>query len=175
MYQRQVFKDRDVTNPNKRRITVLEQNANEIIANIEPVAEEVIEEGTPFNADLMEKFQDSIIKSEADSAEALEIANQAKAKSQEAFDHVVAIQGTKITEDGAFVASFDADKKLNVEKYNNDKHEIESQINNIDNIKADKDTTESEIADIKTRLNSVEMTPAMTKIQYDVTTNTFII
>lgn len=173
MYQRQEFKDRESRNPNKRRITILEQNSNEMIANIEPVAEEIIEEGTQFNAELMGKFQESIIQSETDSGEALKIANEAKAQSQEAYNHVVSVQGTKITENGVFVASFDADKKLNIERYNTDKNAIESQIINFDNSKADKVTVNSEIASVKSRLGSVESTPVMTKIVYDASTNTF--
>lgn len=145
MYQRQVFKDRDAVNQNKRRITVLEQNANEIIANIEPVAEEIKEEGTPFNAELMEKFQDSIIQSETDSGEALKIANEAKTQSQEAFNRVVSAQGTKVTKNGELVASFEANEK----------------------------TDQVEFVELKQRVLTWENSSVMTKIQYDPLTNTF--
>lgn len=149
MYQQEEFKDRKAKNPNKRRITILEQNSNEIIANIEPVAEEIEEEGTVFNAALMNKFQDSIIQSETDSETALRIANEAKAQSQEAYNHVVSMQGTRVTENGSFVANFDADKKVSTETYNSDKNEL------------------------KARLSALETNPLMTMITYDGTTNTF--
>ncbi len=147
MYQRQEFKDREAKNPNKRRIIVLEQNANEIIANIEPVAEEITEEGTPFNADLMEKFQESIIQSETDSSEALRIAREAKSQSQESYDHVVSVQGTKVTKNGAFVANFNADEKV--------------------------DQTDFEA--IVRRVAALENSPIMTKIKYDSESDTFTI
>lgn len=104
MYQIQEFKDRVAKNPNKRKITIIEQNSNEIIANIEPVAEEITEQGTPFNAELMNKFQESIIQSETDSGEALKKAN-------EAIESVKNGQGTSVYVDGTFIANFDADKK----------------------------------------------------------------
>ncbi len=104
MYQIQEFKDRDAMNPNKRRITILEQNANEIIANIEPVAEEITEEGTPLNADLMKKFQNSIVQSETDSAEALRIAKDVR-------DAVQDGQGTTVFVNGEYAPTFNANLK----------------------------------------------------------------
>ena len=151
MYQRQEFKDREAKNPNKRRIIVLEQNANEIIANIEPVAEEITEEGTPFNADLMEKFQESIIQSETDSSEALRKAN-------EAIDAVQNGQGTSVYVNGEFVPNFNADEKLDVNQYN-----------------IDKELEKNSFEAILQRVAALENSPIMTKIKYDSESDTFTI
>lgn len=168
MYEKQEFKDRQSYYPNRRKITILEQNANEMIANIELIAEDIKEEGTALNAQLMQKFQDSIIQSEKDSGNALQIANEAKTKSQEAYDHSVESFGTKVSKNGEFVAQFNADEKT-------DRTQFDELTQTVDVLQQKVNTLTQKVDLLEQRIEALENNPKITKIQYDATTSTFVI
>lgn len=57
------FKDRESTNPKRKKIKIISQSANEIIADIEN-AEVATQEGTPINAEVMNKLRTAILELE---------------------------------------------------------------------------------------------------------------
>jgi len=77
-------------NPNRRKIVIQQQNANEVIADIIPLDEEIIESGTALNAELFNNINKSI---------------------KSLNDSVVAAQGTRVKVGNSFVAEFNADNK----------------------------------------------------------------
>ena len=66
------FTDRKRTNPNRRRIEIISQNANIIVADIVEEPNNVVQEGTPLTAATMNE-----IASKAESAE--NVANRVSA------------------------------------------------------------------------------------------------
>lgn len=84
------LKNRVLKNPNRRKIVIQQQNANEVIADIIPLDEEIIESGTALNADLFNNINKSI---------------------KSLNDSVVAAQGTRVKVGNSFVAEFNADNK----------------------------------------------------------------
>ncbi|MCI8555773.1 MAG: hypothetical protein HFI85_04320 [Clostridia bacterium] len=84
------LKNRVLKNPNRRKIVIQQQNANEVIADIIPLDEEIIESGTALNAELFNNINKSI---------------------KSLNDSVVAAQGTRVKVGNSFVAEFNADNK----------------------------------------------------------------
>ena len=109
----QVFTNRTGNNLNRRKIKIISQSADEIIADIE-LADEPDEnsEGTVFNAELMNSFKDTINVSEEKAIEAHNAANEALTKANEALQQVVEKQGTKVFVGGEYKSTFDADSKV---------------------------------------------------------------
>lgn len=91
--EERIFQDRESENPNRRKITILKQNANEIIADIE-LCDNPKEgkEGTPVNAEMLTEFQNNIIdainisgNASLNASTALTTANSANEKSTTAL------------------------------------------------------------------------------------------
>lgn len=134
------FQDRVGEDLKRKRITIISQSADTIIADVEP-ANLPIQEGTTINAAIMNKFQDAIAVAETNAIEAkesssnaliaagqanenastslsnsqiaLSTAANAETKALEAFNHITDAQGTKVTIEGEFVSTFNADSKVN--------------------------------------------------------------
>ena len=86
------FKDRVSNTPNRRKIKIISQTADEIIADIE-MADNPTESGTAINAEMLNNIQDI---------------------AYEALNQVTQKQGTIVQENGAYVNTFYADKKLDI-------------------------------------------------------------
>ena len=84
------LKNRVLKNPNRRKIVIQQQNANEVIADIIPLDEEITESLTALNAELFNNINKSI---------------------KSLNDSVVAAQGTRVKVGNSFVAEFNADNK----------------------------------------------------------------
>ena len=176
------FKDRagqeSTYRPNRRRIKIVSQTADEIIADIE-YADNATENGTPINAEKMNKIRTAVMTAENNSSQAVmaassanttagnadtkanqaletsqsaeTTANQAFEKADEALTQGVNMQGTKVKVNGAIVSEFDADTKVDVSIYNTEKTALSN------------------------RVTALEAKPIITKITYDATTDTFIL
>lgn len=176
------FKDRtgleSTYKPNRRRIKIVSQTADEIIADVE-YADNATENGTPINAEKMNKIRTAVINAENNSSQALTTAsianttagnadekadqaltnsqnavttaNQASGKADEALTQVVNMQGTKVKVNGSLVPEFDADTKVDVSTYNTEKTALLN------------------------RVSALETKPIVTKITYDTATDTFIL
>ena len=57
------FKDRISANPNRRKLKIISQQSDEILADIE-YAEVATQEGTPINAEVMNKLRSAILELE---------------------------------------------------------------------------------------------------------------
>ena len=92
MSNKQIFVDRVSATPNRRKIKIISQTADEIIADIE-MADNPTESGTAINAEMLNNIQDI---------------------AYEALNQVTQKQGTIVQENGAYVNTFYADKKLDI-------------------------------------------------------------
>lgn len=72
-----VFKDRESQNPNRRKLKIVSQGPNEIIADIERADTVTGSEGTPINAKLLNDWNAVISTSENNASNALTKANKA--------------------------------------------------------------------------------------------------
>lgn len=59
----EAFKDRISANPNRRKLKIISQQSDEILADIE-YAEVATQEGTPINAEVMNKLRSAILELE---------------------------------------------------------------------------------------------------------------
>ncbi len=93
--EERIFQDRESQYPNRRKITILKQNANEIIADVE-LSDNPKEgkEGTPVNAEMLTEFQSNIINAlntssdaSSNATTALTTANSANEKSNTALSN----------------------------------------------------------------------------------------
>ena len=94
MEEKKVFKNRISSTPNRRKIKIINQTADEILADIE-MADNPTEEGTVINAEILNNLQDV---------------------AYDALNQVTNKMGSVVNENGSPVNSFDADKKLNVDQ-----------------------------------------------------------
>ena len=110
--EKTIFKDRVGQYPNRKKITILEQHANEIIANVElndvPLTGN---EGTPINADVMNKFQDEIIRAGENSDTALNKSTTALSNSETALTKSEsALEASRTAETNALYAKNRSDE-----------------------------------------------------------------
>lgn len=192
------FKDRSGQEgsykPNRRRIKIVNQTADEIIADIE-FADNATESGTPINAEKMNKIRTAVINAENNSSQALTTANNAKSvadqadtkstsaltnsqnavntanianqTASEALSHIVNMQGTKVKVSGNIVSEFDADTKVDVTTFNNE-------ITNLKNSKVDISSYNTDKSALTSRVTTLEAKPLITKVTYDAQSDTFI-
>ncbi len=76
-----VFKDRNSTYPGRKKLTIIKQEGNELLVDVQ-LADGPTEEGTKFNAELFSKIQKDIF----DNAN---VASSALEKSQSALNHTI--------------------------------------------------------------------------------------
>ena len=88
------IKNRISSTPNRRKLKIINQTADEILADIE-MADNPTEEGTAINAEILNNIQDV---------------------AYEALNQVTNKQGSVVYENGDPVNTFDGDKKLNVDQ-----------------------------------------------------------
>lgn len=81
-----VFKNRESEFPNRRKLTIVEQQGNEMLVEIERADGNVKEEGTPINAAVLNQWTNTIDESERKSTDALNIVNQANENSENALN-----------------------------------------------------------------------------------------
>ena len=176
---------------NRRTIKIYSQTADTIEADILEVDGNVIEPGKAIDADVMNRFQDTIVLAEENSVTAkstsetarsvaqtadtnanaaltnsqtaIDIANTAKATADEALQQVVEKQGTKVYVAGEYVSTFDADTKLDKSVYEADKVTYETNNQNLN----------TSLNGVSSRTTTLENKPVITKISYDSTTDTF--
>lgn len=77
MSNNMVFNDRESQNPNRRKLKIVSQGPNEIIADIERADTVIGAEGTPINAKLLNDWNAVINTAESNAANALTKANKA--------------------------------------------------------------------------------------------------
>lgn len=77
MSDNMVFKDRKSQNPNRRKLKIVSQGPNEIIADIERADTNVTEPGTPINAKLLNDWNTAITTAESNASSAVSKANSA--------------------------------------------------------------------------------------------------
>ena len=82
-----IFQDRTGTNLNRKKITIISQTPNEIIADIERADNPTIE-GTPINASVFNAFQQSIDNASNNATNALGIANSANTNATNAVNRI---------------------------------------------------------------------------------------
>ena len=168
------FKDRISTYPNRRKLKIITQTADEIIADVE-YADSASQDGTPVNAAKLNEIRTTVDSANtyatnayntassanttagnadtkagqalSNSQSALTTANNAYSKADEALNQVVNMQGTKVKVNGVIVSEFDSNTKVDVSTYNT----------------------------LSNRVATIETKPLMTKINYDSTTDTFIL
>lgn len=80
-----VFKNRESHFPNRRKIKIISQNANEILADVE-MADEPTEEGTPVTAQILSSWQNAIVESNTIAEAANTTANTAESNSESAIN-----------------------------------------------------------------------------------------
>lgn len=78
------FKNRDSQNPNRKKIKIISQFGDTMIADIER-DDGASEVGTPINAEIMNNFQEIIATSEENSISAKLVSEQAKSESAQAL------------------------------------------------------------------------------------------
>ena len=155
------FKNKSVNNPQRKKIKILSQTPDEIIADVD-FAETVEEEGTAITAEIMNSFQTAINNIETtsstaqtQSSQALQIANaastnanqaindvdvldglvqEAKSKAEEALAQVVEKQGSKIYTNGSYVSTFETTDKVDATTYQAAISNIQSQISQINTL-----------------------------------------
>lgn len=108
-----IFKNTKVNNPDRKKITIISQTANEIIADIN-YAEQVEEQGTAITAELFDDFQNILLQGEKNAAEALSKANQSIEDVEILRTDIAEKQGTKIYLDGQLLSSVDSESKVDV-------------------------------------------------------------
>jgi len=107
------FKDRVSEYPNRRKLNIISQTANTIIADIS-FADQVTEEnkGTPLNAETMNEFNATITRSENNASNALKVANDAKDVANNALTKINENIGTAVTLNGETQITWEANTKL---------------------------------------------------------------
>lgn len=105
------FKDRIAQYPNRRKLKIVTQTDNEIVADIE-LADEASQQGTPITAAVLNEMNNEINANKVNSTTALSTANEAKALAEEAKNSVLQDEGTKVLVGGVSQPSWDADSKL---------------------------------------------------------------
>lgn len=127
----ETYKNTIRKNPHRRRITVVSQVGNVIDADVEHFqAEDGEQDGTPITAETMDAFHKVIAQADENAKNSFnmtnEIANRVAEYLQQSNQNVLNLeqqithsQGTKVQVDGEYVASFDANTKLDVTTFNN--------------------------------------------------------
>lgn len=156
MSNNQMFVDRVSDTPNRRKIKIISQTADEIIADIE-MADNATVEGTPITASKMNEWDEiiSTAKTKSDTAYtnandsktdsstallnsttalnqanfALQKSEEAKTKANEALSQVVEKQGTKVYVNDECVSMFNSDIKADKIYVDNIKNNLENSIN----------------------------------------------
>ncbi len=107
------FTNLEGNNLNRRKITVLKQNGNEILADIE-FAGEVNNEATPITAEIMEEFQSNINNALSKSEDAINQFSKVQKLEEDILRQVEEKLGSVVYEKDVAVPTFNADTKLNV-------------------------------------------------------------
>lgn len=81
-----VFYNRQSLHPNRKRLTIIQQNSNEIIADIENADEPTVA-GTPITAEVMNNFQSEINTANQNSISAVGTANTASGNASTALSN----------------------------------------------------------------------------------------
>lgn len=120
------FVNKKRNNPNLKKVTVLSQAGNVMAAEIESYpASDGETDGTPVTAEIMQEYQNVIGQADANARNSFKRAEEVAEKVSQYLTQsnenvlklgaqIAAGTGTSVEEDGIFVASFNADKKLNV-------------------------------------------------------------
>lgn len=90
-----IFIDRQGENLNRKKLKIVSQTANEIIADIER-GDDAIVEGTPINAAAMNSLKSTIDSADINATTALNIANEAMAIANAVEDAVAVGKGTVV-------------------------------------------------------------------------------
>lgn len=101
------IKNRISLNANRRKIKIIEQNANEILADIE-LADSPIEEGTAITASFLNEFQTNLTNI------CTSTANTALNTANEALNRTIESLGTKIYSNNNLLDTWNCDTKVNV-------------------------------------------------------------
>ena len=134
-------------NPKRRKITIIAQTANVMEAEVEHYPADVEKDesdGTPITAELIGEFHDVIEQADQNAKSSFnmtqEVADKVATYLEQTNNNIKILenqitqqQGTKVTENGEYVADFDADKKLNVATYNSDKLIEDAKISALEN------------------------------------------
>jgi len=145
------FKNRISTHPNRKKLTIIDQNINELIVDVE-YADQPTEEGSPLNAEVFNEFYESLTNSVNNSNTALNTAQIAITNANEAFNKVVNMMGTTVYVGGSHVSEFNADTKADVIAVNN----ISSAVTSLSN-----------------RQTNLEQKNIISQVTYDEVTDTF--
>ncbi len=133
------FKDRLSTYPNRRKLKIVSQVGNEMVADVE-FADEPTQQGTPINAETMNKWQQTIVENESKANNAVSTsntanttantaktkaetaistansavttANEAKTIAQDANNRVLSGLGTKVSSGGSEQLTWNSDTKV---------------------------------------------------------------
>ena len=146
----QEFSDRKSQYPNRRKLKIITQTADEIIADIE-YADTPSQDGTPINATILNQIAKAAVDAGQKADGAQTTADQAKDTADKAWNHVINEWGTKVEVAGDPVPVFDADLKVDVSNYETDK------------------------INLNARLTNLEAKPAVVKVNYDELTDTILI
>lgn len=115
------FKNHGLKNPQRKRLKIIEQSPDQIIADITYFEElsDTDTNGTVFSADIMNEFDNRISDANEKSDNACTAATQALETIAEMEQQIVNQQGTKVLASNTFISTFDADTKA-------DKTELEN-------------------------------------------------
>ena len=80
-----VFENRQSEHPNRRRLTIIEQQGNDMIVDIARAETSVSTQGTPLTAEILNNWNDTVNTSKNTADSALTAANEAKEKSENAL------------------------------------------------------------------------------------------
>ena len=121
------FKNHGLQNPQRKRIKIIEQSPEEIIADVlyfEEISDNAVQ-GSIFNAETMNAFDDQITASntKAETANkkaetAISIANQAISRAEQAEEQIILKQGTKVLVNNEYKLEFNADEKADKTQLN---------------------------------------------------------
>ena len=187
------FKDRagkeSTYRPNRRRIKIVSQTADEIIADIE-YADNATENGTPINAEKMNKIRTAVMTAENNSSQAVMTAENNSSQAVMAASSANTTAGNADTKaNQALETSQSAETTANQAFEKAD--EALTQVVNMQGTKVkvngaivsefDADTKvdvsiyNTEKTALSNRVTALEAKPIITKITYDATTDTFIL
>lgn len=165
----QTYQDTKRKNPHRRKITIYKQDANVMEVDIESYPPDGTlnedgtpqeQDGTPITAEIMDAFHKVIAQADKNAKSSFnmtrEVANKVATYLEQSNQNVLNLeqqitqsQGTKVQVNGEYVASFDA------------------------NTKVDQTTYESTIDSLDVRVSNLEAKEILTNVTYDSTTNTF--
>lgn len=106
--------EREEGSAKKHKITIINQTPNQILADIEYVGE-ILANGTPINAEVMTKFQDTIVKNEQKSNTAIRNAHSAEIVSS--YANLTSKEATDIANEANEIALNAIEKAENAEEF----------------------------------------------------------